>query len=331
MADGTKIEWTGATWNPIRARLLADTSKVGWHCEHVSPGCVYCYAERINQKRFGTGLPYKPGHLEDVEVYLDEAVLLQPLRWKKPRLIFPCSMTDLFGRFVTDEMLDRVFAVMALASQHTFQVLTKRSERMRDYLQSVEAKATRRTRIYALGSQMMGADEPKKREVPPAFPLPSVWLGVSVEDQARADERIPDLLATPAAVRWLSCEPLLGRVALPLAALGKAAIGPRLHWIVVGGESGPGARPMHPDWARSLRDQCEAAGVPFFFKQWGEWFPSQDGDRCVAIDGRNMPSLEPNGSNGDGTVRIRRAGKKRAGRALDGREYSAMPRCPGAA
>src|SRR4051794_40445939 len=131
MSDKSAIEWTDATWNPIRARNLK-TGKVGWHCEHATTGCEWCYAEGFN-KRLGTGLPFKPGHRKEIEIFLCEETLTQPLRWKKPRMIFPGSMTDLFADFVRDEWLDRIFAVMTLTPQHTYQVLTKRAARMRHY------------------------------------------------------------------------------------------------------------------------------------------------------------------------------------------------------
>lgn len=197
----TSIEWTDKSWNPVRARLRSDPSVIGWHCEHASPGCEHCYSETRNRSgrcNMGTKLPYKPGHRKDVEVYLDEAQLLKPLGWKKGRKIFVCSMTDLFADFVTDEMRDRIFAVMALCPQHTFQVLTKRADRMRVYMTTgrhVEIQS--KTRSF-------GLDELKRRERMQGhvyrgalLPLPNVWLGISVEDQQRADERIPDLLATP--------------------------------------------------------------------------------------------------------------------------------------
>src|ERR1043166_3823667 len=131
MAANSKIEWTDASWTPIRARNLK-TGKIGWHCEHVTSGCEFCYAENMN-KRLGTGLSFKPGHRKDIQIFLDETMLLAPLRWKKPRMIFVCSMTDAFADFVKDEWLDKMFAVMALCPQHTFQVLTKRPERMREW------------------------------------------------------------------------------------------------------------------------------------------------------------------------------------------------------
>ncbi len=356
MAENSKIEWTDATWNPIRARRrdhgAGPVTHVGWHCEKVSAGCDNCYAEGINL-RLGTKLPFKPGHLihtarggdprGEVEVFLDERMLTAPLRWKKPRLIFVNSMTDSFGRFVTDEMLDRMFAVMALAPQHTFQVLTKRAARMREYV-SPTPTATgpcvqdRLWRLYhASGSKHV-----------PAWPLPNVWLGVSAEDQQRADERIPDLLATPAAVRFGSFEPLLGQLDVAWALghpfgiaagfLQRGHFSPGaeklrgLDWIIVGGESGRHARPMHPDWARSLRDQAQAAGVPFLFKQHGEFaradnlLPRQPGDVTYWPDG-SIGTGNANDNGGPGWS-LRRIGKKAAGRLLDGVEHNGMPRWP---
>lgn len=303
MADKSKIEWTDASWTPIRARNRA-SSKVGWHCEHASPGCEHCYAESMN-KRLGTGLAFKPGHRKDVELHLDEKMLLAPLRWEKPRAIFVCSMTDLFAEFVPDEWIDRIFAVMALCPQHRFQVLTKRSGRMRDYF--VEPSVAERidcdmgaiiaSRVDPLArrSDDLRARAPSLDE---AWPLPNVWLGVSVEDQRRADERIPDLLATAAALRFLSCEPLLGPVDLDHVKFfdretkgGGSEAGwesalngrrfniwldgdlvgePKIDWVIAGGESGPGARGSTQEveaWMRSLRDQCSVAGVSFFGKQ----------------------------------------------------------------
>lgn len=222
--SATKIEWTknadgtaGKTWNPIRARLKADeefprgpedyrvvsAGTWGFHCEHVSPGCKNCYAERMNGRTlpaWGTGLDYSVPNREKVDIYLDETELLKPLHWKKPRSIFPCSMTDMFAEFVTDEMIDRMFAVMALCPQHTFQVLTKRAERMREYF-----TCDPWPRISLEGSKLRGLCWVN-------VPLSNVHLGVSVEDQQRAAERIPHLLQTPAAVRWVSYEPALGPV-----------------------------------------------------------------------------------------------------------------------
>jgi protein gp37 len=378
MSDNTKIEWTEATWTPIRARravALPDAdpgdlaeARLGWHCEHASEGCRFCYAEGMN-KRLGTGLPFKPGHRKDVEIFVDDRLLEQPRRWKRGRMIFVCSMTDLFADFVADSMIDRVVAMMACCPQHRFQVLTKRPERMRAYF---EALPTRQSDL-ACDSGLDFVE----------FPLPNVWLGTSVEDQRAADERIPQLLATPAAVRFLSCEPLLGPVDLtsikaprehdePAEDLeidwrfdglttgdfywfdgengqpGDCGDGPhrdnRIDWVIAGGESGPNARAMHPDWVRGLRDQCAEATingdpvpVPFFFKQWGEYVPVFDRD-IDDPDWRDCDKWQYNhprgrwlnlaggcGFHGERVIYVDRPGKRAAGRLLDGVEHSGMP------
>lgn len=247
MASFSKIEWTDATWTPIRARNL-ETGKTGWHCQHVSPGCEHCYSETLN-RRIGSGLAFKPGHIKDVDVFLDAKMLAAPLRWRAPRRIFVCSMTDLFGEWVPDEWIDEIFAVMISQPQHQFQVLTKRPERMRRY-------------VHRLYEALALADEELK------CPAPNIWLGVSVENQAWADERIPLLLDTPAAVRFISAEPLLG----PLDLTRYSA----LDLCIVGGESGPGKRPVDLAWLRSIRDQCMAAGVPLFVKQIDKRIPIPD-------------------------------------------------------
>lgn len=314
MADKSKIEWTDATWNPIRG------------CSRVSEGCRNCYAETVANRFCGQGSPYEGVVQIDADgkglgkwngqIKFVEKRLLDPLRWKTPRKIFVNSMSDLFHENVTDEMLDRIFAVMALCPQHTFQILTKRPDRMLAYMSKARPnnmchiasqlvpwyvwRAVNLLQVGLRGEHMcpIGWDlDDEDRETIAAFkgwPLPNVWLGVSVENQKAADERIPLLLQTPAAVRFLSVEPMLGRVDLMSIDYLQAVAQPGwqgekrypfpnmpdewrtkllhlLDWVICGGESGPGARPMHPDWARSLRDQCMAAGVPFFFKQWGEW------------------------------------------------------------
>lgn len=275
MADKTCISWTDATWNPI----------VG--CSVVSPGCTNCYAMRDAARIVrcsegagrashyeGTIEPSKAGPVWTGKVALaPDRIVTTPLSWRRPRRIFVNSMGDLFHESVPDEWIDRVFAVMALAPQHTFQVLTKRSARMREYLsgEALRRVARAANRIRTVDGLI-------------GWPLPNVWLGVTAEDQTRANERIPDLLATPAAVRFVSCEPMLGPVDLRNVSpadkyeidvlsgydFDQGLVGPRLDWVICGGESGPNARPMHPDWARGLRDQCAAAGVPFHFKQWGK-------------------------------------------------------------
>ena len=246
----SKIEWTDETWNPVTG------------CTKVSAGCKHCYAERMAKRLEGRfGYPKK----NPFEVTLHPDRLDEPLRWRKPRRVFVASMSDLFHAEIPDDFLDRVFDVMDPPdgdppSPHVFMLLTKRPDRMRDYAWSTWAKC----------------------------PPKNVWLGVSVEDQASADERIPMLLETPAAARFVSCEPLLGPVDLrnlpsgtvyntrcmdALTAGSGSSTPWHLDWIIAGGESGPGARPAHPDWFRSVRDQCAAAGVAFFMKQMGKKVP----------------------------------------------------------
>jgi protein gp37 len=371
----SKIEWTDETWNPI----------VG--CSLVSPGCTNCYAMRVAARNAamnpgleryqGLTKPSKAGPVWTGKIGIaPDEVLTKPLRWKRRRMIFVNSMSDLFHESVPDEWIDRIFAVMAMAPQHTFQILTKRSRRMREYC-SAPGVADRvwkltgivaehgKLRALALHGAAWGGDLP--------WPLGNVWKGVSVEDQTRADERIPDLLVTPAAVRWISAEPLLGPVDLSCVpancpdldgklsadwfnALTGQSCGtnaerpepdwpvdmPRLDWVVAGGESGPGARPMHPAWARSLRDQCAEACVPFFFKQWGEWVDwrqfgatswrnttpqraSYNGPCRGTFHGGEQHFSGPFETRHDRAHIFARKGKARAGRLLDGVEHNAMP------
>jgi protein gp37 len=351
----TSIEWADFSWNPIRADDFR--GKTGWHCERVSEGCRNCYAEGIN-RRLGTKLEYKPGNRDALEIHVDGDTLRAPLKWKRPRRIFVCSMTDLFGDWVRDEMIDLVFAVMALCRQHTFQVLTKRSARMRAYMAHVEREAFWMNAVgRILEDRSRTGYFPILEQCEPWLPLPNVWLGVSAEDQSRADERIPDLLATPAAVRFVSLEPLLGEIDLTRieavatgclkdgdfsypkrinALTGEAGHYPgkntfhpnshrvaRLNQVIVGGESGPNARPMHPDWPRKIRDDCAAAGVPFFFKQHGEWIgvpdlrhlPGGVGPGFGAYDHRRY----------DQEHEAIRVGKRIAGRLLDGVKHNGFP------
>jgi len=218
VAKHTAIEWTDSTWNP-------------WYgCRKVSPGCKHCYAERFAERFRGTAdHPFSTGF----DPTLRPERLDQPFRWRSPRMVFVNSMSDLFGEFVPDEYLLQVFDVMRRTPQHTYQVLTKRADRMNEWVRSQKWVST-------------------------AF---NIWLGVSVEDEKYGLPRVDLLRRTPAAVRFLSIEPLLE--ALPGLDLGG------IHWVIVGGESGPGARPLDPRWVRSIRDRCHREGVPFFFKQWG--------------------------------------------------------------
>lgn len=260
MSDKSSIEWLngGSTWNPLRARNRA-TGQVGWFCVHASAGCENCYAEQRNKGFFqlGTRVDYKAQNQKKVEIFLDEQTLKQPLHWKKPRLVFPCSMTDLFGEFHTDGQIEKVFNVMYRAKAHTFIVLTKRAERMYDFV--------------------------SKSAFLSNAPLDNVWFLVSVEDQKNADERIPWLLKTPAAVRGVSYEPALGPVDFcglkggtfdglsgrDFEQIFGDDMTPSLDWLIIGGESGPRARPFDVQWARDVIKQCKAAGTSCFVKQVG--------------------------------------------------------------
>lgn len=258
MGSRSKIEWTESSWTPIRTRNR-ETGKVGWHCEHASPGCELCYAESLNRV-YGTQLPFKPGHRKDVELFVDEKMLTAPLRWRRPRMVFVCSMTDLFADFTKDEWIDKVFAVMALFPQHTFQCLTKRPDRMRTYVNDWFSHLGTSEAIinHPNGARRVG--DFFDWEMMPAV-LFNLWLGISAEDQARADERIPDLLATPAAIRFVSYEPALEPVDFTAY--------PAVDWIIVGGESGPKARPFNVAWARSVVRQCLGTETACFVKQLG--------------------------------------------------------------
>ncbi len=272
----TSIEWTksddgtaGMTWNPLRA-YHRNTGKRGHYCEKVSPCCANCYASAF-QRRFGlpeyTGPSHRLEALDVVKPFLDESVLKQPLGWKRPRRVFVESMSDLFGDWVNNEWIHRVFAVMALAPQHSFQVLTKRAERMRDFMN--HAYTPRNVAEWMAGNAMVPA---QYKDYTPPWPPPNVWCGVSVEDQQRANERIPLLCQTPAAVRFLSVEPLLGPVTLLEYLhpdLEQCHDFSGISWIILGGESGPGARPCHLDWVRALVQECREAECPVFVKQLG--------------------------------------------------------------
>jgi len=311
MADKSKIEWTDATWNPVTG------------CTKVSAGCKFCYAERDFHR------PYPSRAFSDVQTHPER--LLQPLRWRRPRRIFVDSMSDLFHEAIPTEFILKVFEVMAFSKRHTFQVLTKRAERMKHLL------------VYG---ETMKCDSAEHHRLLCTMPLPNVWLGVSVENQQAADERIPLLLQTPAAVRFVSYEPALGPVDLrnlrgnTLDALSGRDFEclvtdetPPSDWVIAGGESGPNARPSHPDWFRSVRDQCQSAGVPFFFKQWGEWGPDPNNPDLLepaTEEGRTIRTVyfqqPPTPGNLVGEVIASfRFGRKRAGRLLDGREWKEFP------
>jgi protein gp37 len=285
VSSGSTIEWTQATWNPTTG------------CDRISAGCDNCYAltmakrlKAMGQAKYQTdGDPRTSGPGFGVATHPD--TLSDPLKWRKPRTVFVNSMSDLFHARIPREFVARVFAVMAATPQHTYQVLTKRPERMARMLtdecrcgaghvpgvhfrSDMEWAATPHSPTYVPGLKSGGFNATP-------WPLPNVWIGTSVEDQQRAELRIPALLDTPAAVRWLSCEPLLG----PVDIFRNSSIDrdPGLDWVVVGGESGLQPRPMQAEWARLLRDECVGAGIPFFFKQWGGRTPKANGRE---LDGR---------------------------------------------
>jgi protein gp37 len=331
------ISWTDETWNPTRG------------CSRVSEGCRNCYAEAIAARFSGPGqafegfakigrtvmtngqqshvTPYRwTGKVELVEERLED-----PLRWRKPRRVFVNSMSDLFHEALPDEAIDRVFAVMALCPQHTFQVLTKRPERMRKYSQKIADGLGGLRAAWANHRPMPNQDY--------EWPLPNCWLGVSVEDKPTA-KRIVELIQTPATVRFVSYEPALGPVDFttwlspehwaiqegeeewrhredcPCNGTGQMPSG--LDLIIAGGESGPGARPSHPQWFRDVRDQCVAAGVAFHFKQWGEFVEPGQMDREVWEHWASTRDVQPD----EGPVRV---GKKAAGRLLDGKLWDQFP------
>ncbi len=380
MSDKTGIEWTDSTWNVL----------VG--CDKVSPGCDHCYAIRTAHRMTAHPNPKVSEAYAGTEangewtgqVNLLAQRLDQPLRWANPRRVFVNAQSDLFHADVPDEFIARVWAVMGLAERHTFQILTKRPVRMRSLLSSPAfgVRVLDAAYLMAVGEDpdvtvpkalaagcrdrvtvtraLMDVPEVDAGSLLP-WPLPNVWLGTSVEDQKRANLRVWPLLDTPAAVRFISAEPLLGPVDLrrtsptriggalyrdalsPLTDADTGAVlSPGLDWVITGGESGPGSRPMHPAWVRSLRDQCEATGVAFLHKQWGNFSPYVptsphpfDPDRTVPDWGHPHVFV----SYADGTVVTTAADvpgtgdwqtmypmhKSRAGRRLDGQTYDGYP------
>lgn len=332
MGDRSAIEWTDATWNPTSG------------CTKVSEGCEHCYITRTPPFRMQgrTFLPIDGPELgKSTGVILHPDRLDRPLRWRRPRHVFVDSLSDLMHEAIPDSFIARVFAVMALADWHNFQLLTKRPGRLRSLLTS--ERFTREVQSQVAGLAAAHGRPAAQRW---QWPLPNVWVGVSVESQKWANVRIPPLLATPAAVRFLSCEPLLGEVLLcrcdgaqfevvrhPFLIAADCPLhgDHRLDWVIAGGESGSGSRPVHPSWVRGLRDQCTAGDVAFFFKQWGDWAPdgfAQGGleeHRCY-VGG----SVTVAGESGFRQVMCR-AGKKAAGRSLDGRTWDDIPTGSGAA
>lgn len=306
----TKISWTEQTWNPI----------VG--CSLASPGCTNCYAMAMAARL--QCMSDKNPQYNDTTKYVNgrsvwtgkvamapDHVLFKPLKRHKPTMYFVNSMGDLFHEDVPDEWIDQVFAVMAGAPQHTFQVLTKRAERMQGYLDDasygmVPGQSDRIHRAACKVQTALKNNGCKYGAVPVRWPLPNVWLGVSAEDQRRADERVPHLLDTPAAARFISVEPQIEHIDLGMTRdpndrdrqdldgpLDYVIKKPGLDWVIQGCESGPGARPFNIDWARSMRDQCVSAGVPYFLKQSND--VNGKLDRSQILDGikhDEMPAID---------------------------------------
>lgn len=299
----TKIEWADEVWNPV----------IG--CSKVSDGCKNCYAERQAARLTNIGVP---GYEKVTDIFgrehpesywtgktaFVESALEKPLRWKKPRRIFVCSMGDLFHESVSIKWFHEIYRIMESCQQHTFMLLTKRPAIAADFLE---------------------------RHMGRSWPLPNVWLGTTVETQDQ-EWRIKELLKIQAAVQFVSVEPMLGPVDLephlqypPFHENHKMTFElsdwSGLDWVICGGESGPGARPMHPDWARGLRDQCQAAGVPFFFKQWGEYcHPEQMTEETY----RDVDVTYNLAGHGD-YEKPWKVGKKKAGRLLDEDVWNEMP------
>lgn len=322
MADGTKIEWTDATWNPITG------------CSIVSPGCTNCYAMKLagtrlrnHPSRKGLTRDTKAGPVWTGEVRFNPQWLDEPLRWKKPRMIFVCAHGDLFAEGVPDEWIDQVFAIMALAPQHLFQVLTKRPARMRDYLRDgelLDRLMSVACRIHSSEGATWSADICIAGDR--GLPLPNVWLGVSVEDQKRADDRrdLMQGIANSGWRTWVSYEPAIG----PVDWKGWEF----LRWLVSGGESGP--RPTHPGWHRATRDFCASIAIPYLFKQWGTFAPKRitisefwnpATARVGELIANSNDKLEQYPADAGNVVAMRHVGKKEAGRLLDGVEHNGIP------
>lgn len=287
MANKTAIEWTDATWNPVSG------------CTKVSPGCDHCYAETITNR-------FKRGPFETIRLHSNR--LDQPTHWKKPRMIFTCSMGDLFHDAVDFWFIIRVFETMALTPQHTYQILTKRPGRMAYFAENIK--------------------EYSSHTWTDTWPS-NVWAGTSVES-SKYLPRLDVLARVPARVRFVSAEPLLGPLDLHPYLKSDA-----INWVIAGGESGLGARPMHPDWVREIKNQCLTAGVSFFFKQFGEWVPV--GNKGYAPKGYSTDfhppltkwveiggKVEEYVTSSDG-IFMRKVGKKAAGAMLDGREWREFP------
>lgn len=357
MSGDTKIEWATKVWNPFRG------------CSKVSEGCRNCYAIKMANRFSGDGGHYE-GLVKKTNSMLNwtgivqraPQVLKDPLSWKKHQRIFMNSMSDLFHESIEDWMIDEVFGIVLAChvlenrQSHTFMSLTKRPERQREYFSASPRELIKRWTkamdgvVIMDNPDMMFSEYVASFSINQIFPLPNYWVGTSVENQEAADKRVPEILQVPAAIRFLSMEPLLGPVDLtkvnlpeqlqPDWSIGNDALKfnalsddeDRLYqsenhisWVITGGESGPNARPSNSDWFRSIRDQCTAVGVAFHFKQYGEWihnthhnFKNYDGMKV-----RDVMSKLPNGFTHVDCYR--KIGKKNAGRLLDGRTWDEFP------
>lgn len=297
----TKIEWTDVTWNPVSG------------CSKVSSGCKNCYAERI-ANRF-----WKNRKFTDVQIHKDR--LLQPYHWKEPRKIFVNSMSDLFHEKVTDSFIEQVFGTIVDNPRHIFQVLTKRPERMKKFIDGFGIQENG----YILTLDDNDSNKLKKFR----WPLKNLWLGVSVEDQKTADERIPLLARTLAEIRFVSYEPALEFVDFWKGEQELASWIQNIDWLIMGGESGLNARPMNPDWVKKTLKTCQYAGVPFFFKQWGEWHHSYE-KWFEKFKGKNYYDWKRSEhfvfNNGNGNYeKMWKVGKNIAGNLIDGKKYEQFP------
>jgi len=333
----SKIEWTNETQNPF----------VG--CTKVSQGCQNCYALPMavrNAHNHKLPNEVREAYLSVITKVNDkwqwngktafiESALYKPLSWRKPRMVFLVSMGDLFHENNSFTNINKVFNAIAFSPQHTFQILTKRPERMLQYF----------TEDHYNEQELVLQEIDGK---PIEWPLKNLWLGVTAENQEQADKRIPILLQIPAAVKFVSIEPMLGNIKLDKGfdygdeiAINyltgeywtsprdeEGGKGPKLDWVICGGESGSKARPMHPDWVRSLRDQCKTANTPFFFKQWGEWVDSMHIESPYSTFGwvdKNEPAQIFESGGELNKELVFKVGKKKAGHLLDGEEYHQFP------
>lgn len=309
--------------------------QVAWNitsgCSPVSEGCLNCWAKPMAKRQAG-----RNGYPKDdpFKITLHYDRLKDPFKWKKPRTILVSFMGDLFHPDVPDEFINEVFNTMSNAQWfhgHRFMVLTKRPERMKTVIEAIEAD------IMEQRKPIKNPDGSTTQKLTFSLPLNNIWLGVTAENQARADERIPILLQIPAAKRFVSIEPMLGPVDIMQYLLPQVYTPPypdrsALDWSICGGESGPGARPMHLGWVRDLRDQCVSTGTPFYFKQWGEWAPmgllkANGKSIYLKSDGIVMPNIDYAAGKDEilNPIRMVKVGKKKAGRLLDGQEWLQMP------